>query len=166
MKGPPRKPERYRNAIVPHIYVAGASRGIVFYERAFGAAELFRIARADGSIVHAELSIGGSVIMIGDPDDKLYDEPRMLGRCTAGLHIFTDDNESLFRQAIDAGAEPIQSPTDMFYGASSASVRDPFGHVWVLLTWKEDLSPAEMERRGRESSQSGLAVRAGKLPER
>ena len=147
----PHKPERYRNAIVPHIYVAGASRGIAFYQRAFGAVELFRIARADGSIVHAEISIAGSVIMIGDPDDKLYDEPGRLGRCTAGLHVITDDNESLFRRATDAGAEPIQHPTDMFYGASSASVRDPFGHVWVLLTWKEDLSPADMERRGREA---------------
>jgi PhnB protein len=147
----PRKPERYRNAIVPHIYVSGASRGIAFYQRAFGAVELFRIARADGSIVHAEISIGGSVIMIGDPDGKLYDEPGRLGHCTAGLHVITDDNEGLFRRATDAGAEPIQHPTDMFYGASSASVRDPFGHVWVLLTWKEDLSPAEMERRGREA---------------
>ncbi len=147
----PRTPERYRNAIVPHIYVDGAARGIAFYQRAFGAVELFRIARGDGSIVHAELSICGSVIMIGDPDGKLYGEPRSVGRCTAGLHVFTDDNEGLFRRATDAGAEPVQPPTDMFYGASSASVRDPFGHVWVLLTWNEDLSPAEMERRGREA---------------
>src|SRR5438045_3086554 len=144
------RPERYRNAIVPHIYVDGASDGIAFYKRAFGAVELFRIAHPDGSILHAEISIGGSVIMIGDPDDRLYGEPRRLGRCTAGLHIFADDNEALLRQAVQAGAEELQAPTDMFYGASSASVRDPFGHVWVLLTWKQDLEPAEMERRGRE----------------
>jgi hypothetical protein len=71
-------------------------------------------------------------------------------RCTASLHIFLDDNAALLRRAVEAGAEEIQPPTDMFYGASSASVRDPFGHVWVLLSWKEDLDPAEMERRGRE----------------
>jgi uncharacterized glyoxalase superfamily protein PhnB len=65
-----RRPERYRNAIVPHIYVEGASNAIRFYERAFGAVELFRLARPDGSILHAELSINGSVIMIGDPDDE------------------------------------------------------------------------------------------------
>jgi PhnB protein len=87
--------------------------------------------------------------MISDPDDRLYGDPRSLGRCTAGLHIFADDNEALFGRAIEAGAEQIQPPTDMFYGASSASVRDPFGHVWVLLSWKEDLAPAEMELRGR-----------------
>jgi PhnB protein len=95
------------------------------------------------------------VIMLGDPDDRLYGEPRRLGRCTAGLHILSADNESLFRRAVGAGAEAIQSPTDMFYGASSASVRDPFGHVWVFLTWKEDLAPAEMERRGREFLKAG-----------
>jgi PhnB protein len=142
------RPERYRNAIVPHIYINGASDGIAFYKRAFAAEELFRIARPDGGIVHAELSIGESVFMIGDPDDRLYGEPRAIGRCTASLHIFTDDNAALLQRAVDAGAEEIQPPTDMFYGASSASVRDPFGHVWVLLSWKEDLPPAEMERRG------------------
>jgi len=145
----PLRPERYRNAIVPHIYVDGASDAIAFYQRAFGAVELFRIARPDGRILHAELSICDSVIMIGDPDNKLYGEPRALGRCTAGLHIFLDDNAALLRRAIEAGAEQIQPPTEMFYGASSASVRDPFGHVWVLLTWRQDLAPEEMERRGK-----------------
>lgn len=142
------RPARYRNTIVPHIYVDGASDAIAFYKRAFGAEELFRIARPDGKILHAEISICNSVLMIGDPDDRLYGEPRKLGRCTAGLHIFTDDNEALLRRAVEAGAEQIQPPTDMFYGASSASVRDLYGHVWVLLSWKQDLDPAEMERRG------------------
>jgi PhnB protein len=142
------RPDRYRNAVVPHIYIEGASDAIAFYKRAFGAEELLRIAGPDGKILHAEISIGGSVLMLGDPDDKLYGEPRQLGRCTAGLHIFTDDNAALQRRAVEAGAEEVQKPTEMFYGANSASVRDPYGHVWVMLTWKQDLSPAEMERRG------------------
>jgi PhnB protein len=143
------RPARYRNAVVAHIYVDGASDAIAFYKQAFGATELFRIADRNGRILHAEISICGSVVMIGDPDDKLYAEPRALGRCTASLHIFSDDNEALLRRAVGAGAEAVQPVTDMFYGASSASVRDPFGHVWVLLSWKQDLDPAEMERRGR-----------------
>jgi PhnB protein len=143
------KPQRYRDAIVPHIYVERAAEAIAFYARAFGAVELFRIARRDGRIIHAEIAIAGAVVMIGDPDDKLYGEPRTLGRCTASLHIFTDDNAQWLRRAVAAGCEAIQPPTEMFYGASSASVRDPFGHVWVLLTWREDLPPAEMERRGK-----------------
>jgi PhnB protein len=142
------RPARYRNTVVPHIYVDGASDGIAFYARAFGAVELLRVYRPDGKILHAEISVCGSLVMIGDPDDKLYAEPRALGRCTASLHIFSDDNEALLRRAVEAGAEEIQPPTDLFYGANSASVRDPFGHVWVLLTWKQDLEPAEIERRG------------------
>ena len=144
-----RRPDRYRAAIVPHIYIDGAARAIAFYGRAFGAAELFRIAKSNGTLLHAELDIAGSVIMLGDPDHRLYDEPKALGSCTAGLHIFSDDNAAMTKRAVDAGCELVQPPTDMFYGASSASVRDPFGHVWVLLTWKEDLEPAEMEARAR-----------------
>jgi PhnB protein len=143
------RPDRYRNAIVPHIYVDGASDAIAFYKKAFGAVELFRIAYPDGKILHAEISICGCTVMIGDPDDRLYGEPRTLGRCTASLHIFLDDNEALLRRAVGAGAKVIQPPTDMFYGANSASLRDPFGHVWVLLSWKQDLDPAEMERLGK-----------------
>jgi PhnB protein len=143
------RPGRYRNAVVPHIYIDGAAAAIEFYQQAFGAIELFRIAQPSGKILHAEIAIAGSIIMLGDPDERLYAEPRKLGRCTAGLHIFADDNAALMQRAVKMGAELIQAPTEMFYGANSASVRDPFGHIWVLLSWKEDLEPAEMERRGK-----------------
>jgi PhnB protein len=146
----PMRPSRYRDAVVPHIYVDGAAEAVRFYAKAFGAEVLFRIGRPDGRIVHAELSVCGAVVMLGDPDGHLYGEPRALGCCTAGLHLFVDDNAALQVRAVAAGCEAVQPPTDMFYGANSASVRDPFGHVWVLLTWREDLDPAEMERRGRE----------------
>jgi PhnB protein len=151
------RPERYRNAIVPHIYINNASDAIAFYSRAFDAKELFRIAHPNGKILHAEIAICGSVVMLGDPTGKLYGEPRKLGGCTAGLHIFVEDNAALLRRAVDAGAEEIQKPTETFYGANSASVRDPFGHVWVLLTWKQDLDPAEMERRGNAALTSSHA---------
>jgi PhnB protein len=144
-----KRPDRYRSAVVPHIYVDGAATAVAFYERAFGARELFRITGKDGKILHGEMTICGSVVMIGDPGDgSLYGEPRKLGGCTAGLHIMVDDNEALLRRAVAAGAEEVQPVTNMFYGASAGSVRDPFGHVWVLLSWKEDPDAAEIERRG------------------
>jgi PhnB protein len=145
-----KSPARYKNAIVPHIYVDGTSEGIAFYKRALGAEELFRIAKPDGKILHAELSICGSTVMIGDPDGKLYSGPKSLGRTTAGLHIFVDDIDTPLRRAVRAGCEEIQPPTKMFYGADSASMRDPFGHVWVLLSWKKDLGPDEIEQRAKE----------------
>lgn len=144
-----KRPNRYHNAVVAHIYVEGAAGAIAFYEKAFGAQELFRVIGKDGKIVHGEIAICGSVVMIGDPGGGgFYGEPRKLGGCTAGLHIMVDDNEALLRRATAAGAEEIQPVTDMFYGASAGSVRDPFGHVWVLLSWKEDPDTAEIERRG------------------
>lgn len=143
------RPERYRNAVVPHIYVEGAAGAIAFYKRAFGAEQLFSVAGPDGRIMHAEIAIEGSVVMIGDPTNRdLYGEPRKLGACTAGLHIMVDDNAAVLARATSAGAEEIQPVTEMFYGARSCSVRDPFGHVWVFLTWTEDLDAAEIERRG------------------
>jgi PhnB protein len=145
-----KRPHRYLNAVVAHIYVEGAAHAIAFYKKAFGAQELFSVAGKAGKIMHAELAICGSVIMIGDPGDgDLYGEPRKLGGCTAGLHIMVDDNEALLRRATAAGAEQVQPITDMFYGATSGSVRDPFGHVWVLLSWKEDPDTTEIERRGK-----------------
>jgi PhnB protein len=143
------RPDRYHDAVVPHIYVAGASDAIAFYKKAFGAQELFRVAGKDGKIVHGEVAICGSVFMIGDPGTSgLYGDPRKLGGCTAGLHVMVDDNEALLRRATAAGAEEVQAVTDMFYGASAGSVRDPFGHVWVLLSWKDNPDAAEIERRG------------------
>ena len=78
------RPDRYRNAIVPHIYVDGASDGIAFYKRAFGAVELFRMARPNGKILHAEISICGSVVMIGDPDDTRFLHCPALMKATTG----------------------------------------------------------------------------------
>lgn len=141
------RPIRYANAVVPHIYIQDAARAIAFYAQAFGAQEMFRITAADGRIIHSELSVCGATVMLGDPDGWLYKEPVQLGACTASLHVMVDDNEAVLARAVAAGCEQIQPPTDMFYGANSASLCDPFGHVWVLLTWREDLSPAEMERR-------------------
>ncbi|MBV9833975.1 MAG: VOC family protein [Alphaproteobacteria bacterium] len=143
------RPRRYANSVVPHIYVRDAAEAVAFYGKAFGAREVFRISAPDGRIVHSELVVCESTVMLGDPDDRLYDEPRRLGACTSSLHLMVDDNAAVLARAVAHGCEQVQPPTDMFYGASSASVRDPFGHVWVLLTWTEDLSPAEMQRRGK-----------------
>ena len=165
----PRRPERYRTSIVPHIHINGASEGIEFYKKAFGAIELFRVAHPDGKILHAEISIGGSVVMIGDRDDRLYAEPSALGRCTTSLHIFLDDNAAFLRCAVQAGAEEISVLTEMFYGANSASVRDPYGHVWVAAsdkTGSKSGSSLSHSRCVRESNslRGGLALASGEHP--
>jgi PhnB protein len=117
----------------------------------------------DGSILHAEFLIGDQVVMFGDPDDSgLFAQPQG-GKTTIGLHLVTDDNRALFDRAVAAGAEPVTPVMDMFYGASSGIVRDPYGRVWVLLTQIVEMppSPQETERLGREALARGKS-QAGK----
>lgn len=90
-------------------------------------------------------------LMIGDPIYSRYGDPRRLGASTVSLHVFAEDNVALLHRAVAAGAEEVQAPTDTYFGANSATLRDPFGHVWALLTWHEDFEPAEIEARARAS---------------
>ncbi|GAA2587722.1 VOC family protein [Actinomadura fulvescens] len=142
-------PDRYGYAAIAHIMVDGADAAISFYAEAFGAQELFRIARPDGSILHAEISIGGSVVMVGDAEGPFQSPARAHGT-TVGLHVFVEDVDAFHARALDAGAESLQAPADMFYGARQAMIRDPFGHVWAFLTQQEDIPPKEIVRRGTE----------------
>ncbi|MCP2335654.1 VOC family protein [Actinomadura rupiterrae] len=140
-------PEIYRNAVVSHIMLDGAADAIDFYVRAFGAKELFRLDGPDGRIVHAEISVQGSTLMLGDADGPYFTAPSTAGATTAGLHVFVPDVDALTRRATEAGAELLQPPADQFHGDRTAILRDPFGHVWVFLTHLEDLTPQELARR-------------------
>ncbi|MFJ4710028.1 VOC family protein [Streptomyces anulatus] len=143
-------PETYRNAVVAHIMVDGAANAIDFYTRAFGVEELFRLDGPDGRIMHAEVKIQGSTIMLGDADGPLFSAPTAVGGTTVGLHVFVADVDALARQATAAGAELLQPPADQFHGDRTTMLKDPYGHVWVFLTHLEDLTPDEVARRARE----------------
>jgi PhnB protein len=153
-----RIPERYHHAVIPHVMIDGASAAIEFYERAFGATELFRIARPDGRILHAELRIGSSVVMLGDADAP-FRAPGALGASTVGLHVYVDDADQRITQAVDAGATLLQPVQDMFYGDRVGILEDPFGHVWVFLTHQEDLTTEQIKQRG-EALLAGRAIDA------
>lgn len=144
-----KSPARYRHAVIPHATVDGAADAIAFYAEVLGANELVRIAQPDGRILHAEIQIGDSVLMLGDAEAP-FGDPRTLGASTVGLHVYVDDVDSLFAAAVSAGVEVLQPPQDMFYGDRTAMFRDPFGHVWVLLTHIEDLTLSEIKARGEE----------------
>ena len=139
-------PDRYQYAVVAHIMIDGAAEAIDFYQRALSAVELFRLTGPDGTIVHAEIRIGCSVIMVGDAASP-FRSPRSLGGSTVGLHVYVDDVDARFARAIDAGATAVQSVQDMFYGDRVGMLKDPYGHIWVLLTHQEDLSPEEIKQR-------------------
>ncbi|MET7451994.1 VOC family protein [Streptomyces sp. NPDC005574] len=146
-------PDRYRYSVVPHIMVDDAASAIDFYRRAFGAREDFRLDAPGGGILHAEVTVGRSVLMLGDagpdgPEASPFAPPTALGGSTSvALHVFVPDVDGLAERAAAAGAEILQPPQDMFHGDRTAVLKDPSGHVWVFLTHKEEVAEDELRRR-------------------
>ncbi len=146
-------PERYRYAVIPHIMVDDAAAAIDFYQRAFGAREDFRLDAPGGGILHAEITIGRSALMLGDASVEeaeagSFAAPASLGGGTSvTLHVFVPDVDGLAKRAEAAGAEILQPPTDMFHGDRTVILKDPQGHMWVFLTHLEDVPEEELRRR-------------------
>ncbi len=128
MSPPQQRPTHYRDAVIAHIMVKNASAAIDFYAQALGAAEVMRIAAPDGRVLHAEIAIEGSVLMLGDADTPFV-SPEAVGGTTAALHVYVGDVDARVLHAVEAGAKVLQQPQDMFYGARSVMLLDPFGHV-------------------------------------
>ncbi len=125
-------PEQYLRSTIPRLFLDGAAEAIGFYERAFGAQELFRLPDDGGPIVHAEMIAEGSVFMLSDAHDG-FESPVTLGGVSVGIHLFVAEADVVHHRAVSAGAEELQAPRDMDYGLRSSILRDPYGHVWVLL---------------------------------
>jgi uncharacterized glyoxalase superfamily protein PhnB len=134
--------------VYPYLRVRAAAEAIVFYTRAFGAAELFRLTEPSGRIGHAELKLGESTLMLSDefPGAGLLG-PLALGGTSVALHLHVDDVDSLFAQAVGAGASVIRPLQDQFYGERMGVISDPFGHRWMLGGHVETVTPQEMQRR-------------------
>jgi PhnB protein len=137
--------------VSPHLSVVGAVDAIDFYMSVFGATERMRMGMPDGTVAHAELELGGSVIMIGEEMPGGVDpSPKTLGGSPVALFVYVEDVDDVFERAIDAGAQAVQEPENHFYGDRVAMLDDPFGHRWNIATHVEDVPPDEMERRAAE----------------
>jgi len=143
-------PEGYHSAI-PYLVVRGAAQAIDFYKKALGATEIMRMPSPDGKIGHAELKIGDSMIFLADefPEMGIYKSPQTLGGASGGVMLYLEDVDKTFLRALDAGARVSRPLEDMFWGDRYGAIADPFGHVWSLATHKEDVAPAEMEKRSK-----------------
>ena len=140
-------PDGY-HSVTPYLMIKGASEAIEFYKQAFDAIEIFRLSRPNGQIGHAEIKIGDSSIMLADPCEQgAFHSPQSLGGSSVGLHIYVEDSDAQFAQAVQAGAKEIKPVQDQFYGDRTGTVEDPFGHIWFLATHKEDIAPEEINRR-------------------
>jgi PhnB protein len=142
-------PDGY-HSLTPYLCIKGASDAIAFYKKAFGAEELVRMPMPDGTVGHAELQIGDSRLMLADENtmsDALTKGPGALRGTTVGLCIYVGDVDALFKRAVEAGAKTKRPLANQFYGDRTATVEDPFGHVWTLMTHVEDVAPDELKRR-------------------
>ncbi|QDH70752.1 VOC family protein [Marilutibacter alkalisoli] len=131
-----------------YICVDDAEKAIAFYRDAFGATELFRLVEPGGRIGHAEVSLGGSTLMLSEEYPEIgVRRPDPDGPNNVTIHIHVDDADELVERAVAHGATLLMAPKDMFYGERSGVVRDPFGHRWNIGHSIEEVTPEEMQRR-------------------
>jgi len=134
--------------VSPALVVNDGTAAIEFYKKAFGAEERYRLIDPEtGKIGHAEITIKGVLIMLGDEYADMTKAPTTLGGTSVALGVMSTDAKTDFERAVNAGAEVVRPLQDQFYGHRSGRVRDPFGHEWIISEETEKLSPQEMQRR-------------------
>jgi len=131
------------HSVTPYLVVKDGARAIDFYRRAFGAKEIMRMDGPGGRITHAELRIGDSMIMLSEETSG--------GGGRSGIFLYVDQVDSVFNQAVSAGAKVEMPVDDMFWGDRYGKLTDPFGHSWSLATHKEDVAPEEMAKRAKQA---------------
>lgn len=134
------------HTITPHLVCAGAADAIEFYKKAFNAEELARLPGPDGKLMHALIKIGDSMAMLVDE----YPEWGSLGPnarhgTSVTLHLYVEDADGRFQQAVDAGCTVRMPLADTFWGDRYGIVQDPFGHQWSIATHIRDVSPEEIQ---------------------
>jgi len=132
-------PDGY-HVVTPYLIVRGVPGLIDFMTKAFQAEVLERMETPDGTVMHAEVKIGDSMIMMGEASDKYPPMP-------AGLYLYVKDTDAVYRRALDAGATSLMEPADQFYGDRNAGVRDSSGNLWWIGTHIEDVPAEEMKKR-------------------
>jgi PhnB protein len=140
-------PDGY-HAVTPFLVVSDAARAMEFYKAAFGAKERMRMAGPGGKIVHAEMTIGDAVIMVADEFPEWGNlSPESLNGSPVRMALYVEDVDDVASRAVAAGAKVLIPVADQFYGDRSGRLADPFGHLWIVATHIEDVSPGEMQER-------------------
>ena len=133
--------------VTPYLSIQGAAQAIDYYKKAFGAKERMRMPGPDGRIAHAELEIGGCVLMMSDEVPGMSVSPTTLKGTPVMFMIYVKNVDAVHQNALALGAKELFPPADKFYGDRMSCVIDPFGHVWGLATHIEDVPPKEMAKR-------------------
>jgi PhnB protein len=135
------------HTVTPSLFVVGAAKAIDFYKKALGAEELTRFPAPDGTIMHAEIRIGDSIIMLGDEmPDQGGRGPKSIGGTPVSFFVYGENVDAAWKRAVDAGAKPIVPLADQFWGDRTGCLEDPFGHQWWLAQHLKDLTPEELRK--------------------
>lgn len=135
-------------SVIPYLIVNDAAAAIEFYKSAFRAIEFVRLADSSGKVMHSEIRIGDSQIMVADEFPEMgYRSPKTLGGSPVSVLLYVEDVDRLFRSAIIAGGIETVPVQDQFDGDRRGTLTDPFGHIWLVATRKEDVSPDELKKR-------------------
>ena len=154
-------PDGY-HTVTPYLIVKDAAGAIEFYKRAFGATELYRSPMPDGNGIHAKVRIAKSVVLISDerpvapggPGVSLH-SPQTLGGTSTVFELYVDDADAAYQRAVSAGATPTLPISDTFWGDRYGWVTDPFGHIWAIMTAREEVSAEEVDARMAEYAARG-----------
>lgn len=147
-------PDGYHN-VTPYLYVRGAVAAIDYYKKVFGATEILRIPGPEGRIMHAEIKIGDSIVMLADenPHNGVM-SPQTIGGYSVGMLAYVENVDAVVQKAVESGAKALHPIKNQFYGDRSGSVLDPFGHMWTIATHVEDVSAEELHKRMSAMSQA------------
>jgi PhnB protein len=142
------------HSVTPYLTCAGAADAITFYIKAFGATELFRLPGPQGAVMHAQIKIGDSVVMLGEEcAERGALGPKARKGTSVTIHLYVNDVNTAFAKAVAAGATVKMQLEDMFWGDRYGVLEDPFGHQWSLATHMRDVGPEEMQQAMQKMSQ-------------
>jgi PhnB protein len=135
------------HTVTPSLFVVGAAKAIEFYKKALGAQELMRFPGPDGAIMHAEIKIGDSIVMLADEmPDQGGRGPKSIGGTPVSFFVYRENVDAEWKRAVDAGAKVLVPLADQFWGDRTGCLEDPFGHQWWLAQHLQDLTPEEIQK--------------------
>lgn len=139
------------HTVTPYMTIRDCAKAIEFYKEAFGAVETLRLNGPEGKVMHAEIKIGDSILMMTDENIEYKNiGPEKLGGSPISVLLYVENVDELFNRAVKAGATVIHEVKQEFFGDRMGTLKDPFGHTWSIGTHVEDVSPEEIEKRMKE----------------
>lgn len=146
-------PQGY-HTVTPYLTIKNCAKAIEFYKKAFGAVETVRLDGSNNKIMHAEIKIGDSILMMSDESDEWMNKgPEQLGGSPISVVLYVENVDDVFNRAVKEGASVVREVRNEFYGDRMGTLKDPFGHTWSIGTHVEDVSPEEMEKRMKSMKQ-------------